>query len=250
VSNLVLLAGSRLEVKATSTQPLRGAVILLQGVSGPVPMTLDSAGTQVQGEIPIPSKNLTGFSIRLTDQAGLSSADETVFPITIEPDRPPVVKILQPSEAHTTVTMAARPVIVFDASDDYGIAHLTLHYQRAATQIAGDVTGAPTTPQSISIPVKAPAGGSRYEVPFDLAGASPPWREGDLIDYWIEATDNNDVTGPGVTTTARRQFEIVSPEAKQAEIMDRLRQAAASLGSLSDAQEKASHDVGKAIPQK
>jgi hypothetical protein len=250
VGNLMLLAGSRLEIKAPATVPLREAVVIEQGVSRQVPMTLDGTGTQVQGEIPIPAKDLTGFSIHLTDRAGLISTDETVFPITIEPDLPPAVKIVQPSEPHVTVTMAARPVIVFDAVDDYGIAHLTLHYQRTAAQVTGDVTGAPDLPQSISIPVKLAAEGTRYEVPFDLTGASPPWREGDVIDYWVEATDNNDVTGPGVTTTPRAQFEIVSPAAKQAEIMDRLRQAAASLGDLSNTQEKASADVGKTIPQK
>jgi len=251
VSNLVLLAGSRLEVKATATTPLRGAVLLLQGIAQLVPMTLDAAGTEVQGDIPIPAKDLTGFSVRLTDRAGLSSTDEAVFPITIEPDRPPAVKIVQPSEPHATVTMAARPEIVFDASDDYGISRLTLHYQRAGAQVAGIPAAAASAPQAIAIPVHAAEEeGTRYRVALDMASLSPPCREGDLMDYWIEAVDNNNVTGPGVTTTPRQQFEIVSPEAKQAEIMDRLRQAAADLGGLSDAQEKASHHVGEAIPQK
>jgi hypothetical protein len=62
--------------------------------------------------------------------------------------------------------------------------------------------------------------------------------------------DNNTATGPSVTRTDRQQFAIISPEAKQAEILARMKQNASDLNTLSDTQEKASHAVGEVILRK
>ena len=70
------------------------------------------------------------------------------------------------------------------------------------------------------------------------------------MNYWIEAVDNTTVTGPGVTKTEHKQFGVVSAEEKQAEILERLKQNAAEIDSLSGTQQKISNDVGEAIPKK
>ncbi len=53
-----------------------------------------------------------------------------------------------------------------------------------------------------------------------------------------------------MTKTDHQQFGVISVEAKQAEIMDRLKQNAAEIDTLSNAQQKINNDVGEAIPQK
>ena len=115
--------------------------------------------------------------------------------------------------------------------------------------MAGEETPTPEV-QHIMVPVKSAKEGTHYEVVLDVAAQTPPWHEGWTVNYWIEATDNNTATGPGVTKTEHQQFGILTPEAKQAEIMERLKQNASEIDTLSGTQEKVSHDVGEAIPQK
>jgi len=250
-TELALLAGSHLKVRATSTDPLKSAKVVLQGVTQTIDATLDSAGTHIEADIPIPAKDLAGFSLHLVDQSGVSSANETVYPIQIIPDAPPVVKILEPTDDHETITLRAKPVIAFDASDDYGLTSLTIDYQIIPPMIAGaEDAQPPSDVQSIPVKIKTTQEGRHYDYVLDVAAQNPAWKEGDTINYWIEAKDNNTVTGPGVTKTDHQQFGVISVEAKQAEIMDRLKQNAAEIDRLSNAQQKINNDVGEAIPQK
>jgi hypothetical protein len=250
-TELSLLAGSHLQIHAVSKDPLKSAKVVLQGMSQTIDVSLDSTGTQLQASIPIPAKDLTGFSIHLVDQTGVPSANETVYPISLVPDNPPVVKILEPADDHETITLRAKPVIAFDASDDYGLAKLTIHYQLIPPMIAGEEDiRPPSEVQSVPIPVKSAKEGHVYRYVLDVSSQTPPWQEGYTVNYWVEATDNNTATGPGITKTDHKQFGIISVEAKQAEILDRLKQNAAEINTLSDTQQKINTDVGEAIPSK
>jgi hypothetical protein len=250
-TELSLLAGSHLRVHAISAGPLKSATLVLQGLSRTIEATLDASGTQLDADLPIPAKDLSGFSIHLVDVAGMSSTDETVYPIVLLPDNPPVVKILEPADDRETITLRAEPVIVFDASDDYGLTQLTIHYQVAAPVVVGEQNNQPASEvQNIPIKIKPAQEGHRYEYVVDVAAQNPPWQEGYTVNYWIEAVDNNTVTGPGVTRTDHRQFEIISVEAKEAEILERLKQNADEIDAVSGKQQKINDDVGEAIPQK
>jgi hypothetical protein len=247
-TELSLLVGSHLHVKATSTDALKSAKVVLQGLEKTIDVTLSAGGTQLEADIPVPAKDLTGFSIHLVDESGVSSANETVYPITLVPDNPPVVKIVEPADDQETITLRAKPVIAFQASDDYGLTKLTISYQLIPPMAAGATDAQPPSDvQSISIPIKP---GRDYEYVLDVGAQTPGWQEGDTVNYWVEATDNNTATGPGVTKTEHKQFGVISVEAKQAEILERLKQNAAEIDSLSTTQQKINNDVGETIPQK
>jgi hypothetical protein len=250
-SDLSLLVGSRLIVRAVTADPLQSATVVLQGTNQTVDATLDPTGTHLEADLPIPAKDLAGFSIHLVDQGGVHSTNETVYPIELIPDNPPVVKVLQPAADHETITIHARPLIAFDAGDDYGVARLTIEYQVVPPSAAGqENSGAPVEVEQIPIDIDDTQKTAHYEYVLDVSAQNPPWQEGSTVNYWIEAVDNNGVTGPGVTKTGPRQFSVVSPEAKQAEILERLKANAAEINSLSDTQQKISNDVGEALPRK
>jgi len=249
-TGLSLLAGSHLKIKAAATEALKSASVVLQGTSQQVEMTLDSTKTQLEADVLVPAKDLTGFSLHLVDTTGLSSANETVYPVDLVPDKAPLVKITEPTAESETVTLRAKPVIAFDASDDYGLTKLVLNYQTVPPPVAGEDTSAPAPIVQIPIRIKAAKEGMHYEYVLDIAAQSPAWKEGWTVNYWIEAVDNNTATGPGVTKTEHKQFGILSPEAKEAEILARLKQNASDIDTLSDTQQKVSHDVGETIPKK
>ena len=250
-TELSLLVGSHLHIKATSTDPLKSAKVILQGLTKTIDVSLASGGTQLTADIPIPSKDLTGFSLHLVDEAGVNSANETVYPITLVPDNPPVVKIIQPADDQETITLRAKPVIAFEASDDYGLTKLTINYQLIPPMIAGETDARPPSEvQSITVPIKPANQGRDYEFALDVAAQAPAWQEGYTVNYWVEATDNNTATGPGVTKTEHKQFGVISIEAKQAEILGRLKQNAADIDALSTTQGRINNDVEETIPRK
>jgi hypothetical protein len=250
-TELSLLAGSHLKLKAACSDALKSVKVILAGTTQVVDGMLDSSGTHIEADIPIPAKDLVGFSLHLVDQAGVSSANETVYPIVLVPDAAPVVKVLEPVDDHETITLRAKPVIAFEAGDDYGLTSLTLNYQIIPPMVAGaEDTAPPSVVQSIAITIKPVKEGRHYEYTLDVSAQNPAWKEGDTVNYWIEAKDNNTVTGPGVTKTDHKQFGVISIEAKQAEIMERLKQNAAEIDTLSNTQQKINNDVNEAIPQK
>jgi hypothetical protein len=250
-TQLSLLAGSRLMVDATSLDPLKSAKVILQGTNQTVDATLDPTGTHLEADIPIPARDLTGFSIHLVDQAGVSSANDTVYPIVLVPDNPPVVKIVEPTEDKETVTLRAKPVIAFTASDDYGLAQLTIKYQMSVTPVAGQVsTGPPAQVHSIPIKVKKAGEGQDYEYELDIGTQNPPWQEGQAVNYWVEAIDNNTATGPGTASTDHKEFDIISVAAKREEIMERIKKNVGEIDDISGTQTKIKTDVDNAIPQK
>jgi hypothetical protein len=250
-TELSLLAGSHLKIRADSADPLKSATIVLQGMTQTIPATIDSSGTHLEADVPIPARDLTGISLHLVDQAGVNSANETVYPVVLVPDNPPTIKIVQPADDHETITLRAKPVIAFTATDDYGLSQLTIHYQLIPPMIAGETDSRPPSDvQHIDIKVKPAKEGHEYEYVLDVAAQSPPWQEGYTVNYWIEATDNNTATGPGITKTDHKQFGVISIEAKQEEILERLKQNAAEIDTLSGSQQKINNDIGEAIPQK
>ena len=244
-SDLSLLAGSHLKITAHSTKPLKSASVILTGTKQTEAATLNADGTQIDADLPIPAKDLTGFSVHLVDTASVESVNDTVYSIVVIPDHPPKLKIIEPADSHESITLQAKPVVVFEAGDDYGLSKLTLHYRAGHPPVAGQSTEPPPV-KDISIDPKSTTNG-RYTQPLDATGQSPAWTEGTTISYWIEAVDNNTATGPGTTKTDPQQLEIVSTETKQAELLDRLKQNAAEIDTLSDTQQKASMSLGETI---
>lgn len=249
-TNLSLLAGSHLHLSATASVPLKSASVLLQGGDRAIAMTLDPTKTRLEADIPIPAKDLTGLSLHLVDEAGVNSANDAVYAVEIVPDKPPVIKIGQSAGGTESITLRAKPVIAFDASDDYGLTQLSLNYQAVPPAIAGQDSEPSPEIHRIPIPIQAGPQATHGEYTLDVAAQIPAWQEGWTVDYWIEAVDNNTATGPGITRTDHRQLEIVSAEAKQAEILSRLKEDAADINTLSDRQEKASRDLRESVPDK
>jgi len=248
-SDLSLLAGSRLKIQMASSSSLRSATVVLQGLPKPVELKLDG-DKHANGEVLIPAKDLTGISIHLVDDLGVKSVNETVYPVTIIRDNPPQVAISEPQGERQTVTLRAKPVLVFNANDDYGLSKINLMFQLIPPTLPGQEAPPPPPPRAIEVKLNDANGGTSYHYQLDLASLSSSLAEGWSVNYWIEAMDNNNVTGPGISKSERKQLAIVSPEEKQAEIFERLKQNADAIDSLSNTQQKISNEVGDALQKK
>lgn len=239
-ASLSLLSGSRLRLQVTSTLPLKSATLKPRGEGEPILMTLYGT-TTAAGEIIIPISGLDGFSIALISADGAPSVDDTLYRVQIIQDQPPAITLLQPSAENETITLRASPVIEFEVADDFALTALALCYQVTIPSETEQETVTGT--MRISFPLPDGAGSRRITHPWSLASITPAPALGATVTYWVEATDNNTASGPGVSESRRQQFSIVSMETKRAEILERIGQTGESLKSISDKQRKLSEEI-------
>ncbi len=177
--------------------------------------------------------------LHAVDGDGIGIDPPPSFTVTPLEDHPPTVALSgpQPTEA---VTVHAKVPIIIDATDDFALARLELHAQIGAARSTAEATsgehGAAPAPAVDS--AAAPKAIATFP---DAAGAAATTRRavvqigalagmGDQLVLTGFATDANDVTGPGQTTSAPILLRVVSDEALRQEI-DRL---------LNEARERAS----------
>jgi hypothetical protein len=190
VTGLKLLAGSKLALRVKANTPLNRGRILLFGQSRDHPLVEAAMApsmkdaTVEEGEIQIPSSEVTGFGLRLADVDGVESRSGTIYPIELVPDQPPEIKLITPPRREELLTAGAALLITFEGKDDFGIARAVLHYAVDWTEGAKD--------QAIELEL---AGSRPKELVrrFDwkIGELRPAVREGQVIDYWIELTDAN-----------------------------------------------------------
>ena len=257
-SDLSLLAGSVLRLRIQSTLPLQAAAVVCQGIPDKVEMRLEGPDKKAaDAELKIPAKGLTGFSFHLESQAGLASSNDTVYQVEIVPDAPPVVRIVTPEEPEVSITVKAKPKLVFEVSDDFALSKVRLCYEIGEpAPSANDEVPPPVAQTPVEFDLKqiqaqaAPGVPATLTYQWDVSAQKPPWREGDVINYWIEAVDNNDATGPGVTQSKKQHFSIVTPEVMQAETLKKLQAVTDSMHQMYEKEKKASDVLGKPLENK
>ncbi len=230
LGDLSILSGSRLILKVTTNNPIRAdlakgmpfnAVHLVntEGVA-PVRLTIDPKDPrQLTAEVPMPPKT-SGFSIHLRDTNDLKNKDPAVYRVDLVPDKDPTVRINYPERKEELVTRIATLEIGFDAADDFGLANLYLKYKI-------DEGDEQSIPLDINKPGQPLPRSLHKRYAWAISKLTPrsttqPTLEGSNVEYWLEAEDNNNVTGPGRGMSEHYSARVVSEAEKRAEILARL----------------------------
>ena len=237
LGDLTLLAGGRLLLKVTASKELsRGSVHLL-GLTNQIPLKLDKNAAIATAEIPLPTSGLTGFSVHLVDKFKMESKDDAVYRVDLVPDKAPVVRITFPERKEELITQLATVLVGFEALDDFAVSKIFLRYS---------VDGG--SAQGVEMVLDDPTQRSvrrRYE--WKVGALKPLIPEGSLVEYWIEAQDNNDVTGPGLGVSERYVVKVVSESEKRADLMARVGDSIGSIGEVAKDQESLSKRLGDVI---
>lgn len=233
---LTLFPGSRIRVVARASQPLGLIELRFAGDNAPatVSLTIDPAAPRVaRGEFTVPAAGITSLSLPLTSTDGIAAMDTTDYPVRMETDRIPTVRIEEPVTTSDTIVPAARLAVRARVRDDFALARVEL-----VTEIAG---GAQTR-RSLTV-------GENGIVTHTFMPVSekPPLAEGAQLTWWIEATDNNNVTGPGVGSSERRQLAIVSFAQKQEEMLKRLEETSRRMEDVARRQGEVRDTLGEAL---
>lgn len=241
VNNLSLLAGSRLKVVLKTNMPIDKGALVLAGIDREIPLQIDSQDkSTLRREFEIPPKDLTGFSVRLVSTDGVSSSESAVYRIDLLPDHEPTVKITVPSRREELATPQATIQIAFEAQDDFGIGKATLHF---------------TVDQGEEKTIDFDLGGRvektmirRFE--WKLSSLQPKPELGSIIEFWITATDCNNVTGPGIGTTEHYQTKLVTGDEKRLDLTNRLRETMGALNEITGSQQELNKNLGEPLFEK
>ena len=225
----VALVGTRVEIDGTASTPLaRGALVPVGDpaaavtLPGPLSLTLDGARFH------------TAFTLRgdlryrfdVEDSLGHRNADPVTYQISTIEDRPPYVELRAP-EADATIPKSMQVDLVVHASDDFGISRLTLVHKR---EREGEDLQEPEKHTALVLhdgtavdpegnPVgREPAAELLKTHHWDLSalGLFP----GDFISYWIEAEDNDEVSGHKTARTPTYRLRLPTLGELYAELRD------------------------------
>ena len=240
-ADLPLLAGSRLQLTVHANKEIATAGLRLAGLNTEMPLHISPVDQKLlTGEISVPQAGLTGFTVQLCDTNGLTAKELTLYQIDILPDKPPTVILTLPERKEELVTTRAVVLLGIEARDDFGVAKLTLHYRSSAIR-AGQEQNV-----ELNLDGKTPRMLQRRHE-WDLANISNVLPANTAIEYWIEAQDTNDVTGPGRAATEHYWLKVVSTDDKRTDLMNRLDDYLGTLDKVAEDEEQLNKNVGSLI---
>ncbi len=169
----------------------RGEDIALSGIPG-----------GFEGSFRITGNDTMRISVR--DSMGLTSERTIQYPVVAYRDEAPVVELLSP-EGDRQLPRSSQVTLTYRAGDDYGLSVVRLRYKREGAE--GDFRS-----------LELFSGGSgrdeeavqemEDQYQWDLSGQN--LYPGDCVVYYLEALDNNTITGPGYQRTGTRRLEVPS----------------------------------------
>jgi hypothetical protein len=142
----------------------------------------------------------TTYRLHLLDTDGYENADPLWRSLAQTRDQPPLVNLVAPSDKISVQTGAVVDLTV-EARDDYGLGAVRLVYRVNYTEELRELVKFPhdKTPELKS--------NDRYK--WSLSTST--FKAGDRIEYWAEALDRNNVTGPGKGESRHFVLELVNP---------------------------------------
>ena len=187
--------GTEVRISARADRDLEQAVAVLNGslvkldAQGPGKRLLSGSFTLAQ-----PGQ----WSLRFLDQKSRTLAEGPKRPIEITADQPPTVTIDEPSQRLLEVDPLGKVALLWSASDDYGLAQVTLVLQQPGAKEERIVLEAPAAP------AKRLRGAYTWELaPLKL-------RAGDKVSYYLEARDNDAVDSPQRGVSATQALKVFS----------------------------------------
>jgi len=197
----------------------------------------------LSGQYTVPAKVLNGISIYMVDTENMESRDSAVYRVEIIPDKVPAVRITYPDRKEELVTRQATMLIGMDIMDDFLISKVRLRYRIEGLENGEDKS------------VDLETGGEqpqrlRRRFEWKLGDFKPLMSEGTRFEYWIEAEDNNNATGPGIGSSEHQFGKVVSVEEKRADLLNRAGDYLGSINDVASDQEKLNHSLGQIIREK
>ncbi len=199
--DIVALPGTRVTVSGRASKELASGSMHFSDSSR---TGLQPEGVSFTGSFVIADP--MSYSVHVRDTEGLGNRSPIEYQIRVLPDAPPTVAITQPGRNMDIA--GGDPIGLFiESSDDYGISSLVLRYRLSHSRYVRPQQDY----QAVSVPLPK-------DTPRD-ADVSYVWDLGpldlvpeDVVEYFVEAYDNDTVNGPKSARSAMYTLRLPSLE--------------------------------------
>ena len=229
--------GSEVTINIESSKDLDSGNLKFLGLDNQMPLSVNEANKKEGvAKIKIPSQSLSGFSVSLTDSEEMDSKNNAIYKISLLTDLPPEIRITYPKRSEELVTRKATLLIKYEATDRFGVNSINLKYKREENEIV-------TIPLMKEETAKKQISDS-YE--WNLGSLKTGLSEGDQIEYWLEASDQN-ISGLNISSSDKLSLKVVTPEEKRADLLGRTSDALGSVDEATNDQENLNKDLESII---
>ena len=229
--------GSEVTINIESSKELDSGNLKFLGLDNQMPLSVNKANKKEGvAKIKIPSQSLSGFSVSLTDSDEMDSKNNAIYKISLLTDLPPEIRITYPKRSEELVTRKATLLIKYEAIDRFGVNSINLKYKREENEI-------------VTIPLMKEEASKKqisdsYE--WNLGSLKTGLSEGDQIEYWLEASDQN-ILGLNISSSEKLSLKVVTPEEKRADLLGRTSDALGSVDEATNDQENLNKDLESII---
>jgi hypothetical protein len=218
---IVALPGTRVAISARSDRKIAKARLRLSDKA--LPFKID-AGNYLSTELTVTRAGRYRFD--LADTQGHEWTDSKGHPIDIEVDHPPVVVLNQPAQ-DLEIRHRDKLRLLYNATDDFGLGEIRLVWR--VTERSGS--------ENRRLLSRISAGTrrtSRRSFLWDLVELR--LEPGERLQFYIEATDNDTVSGPKVGRSATCNVKVFSADEHHRQLLKQVQSAwEGLLTSLADA---------------
>lgn len=202
--DLTTIKGTRVHWRLEASKPLRSAEIVMQDQSV-IPLTINSLSSQESEGNYIPERT-TVYTFRLTDTAGIVSADPVEYTLRLITDETPMVRLLEPDK-DTDINESMLLPLIGDIQDDFGFSQLTLRFKLDETKgfIKPDDQYRTLDLSSLLIPGLTQMS-FRHNwnlMPLNLIPE-------DVVSFYLEVADNDAISGPKFARSVVRRLRFPS----------------------------------------
>ena len=229
--------GSEVTINIESSKELDSGNLKFLGLDNQMPLSVNEANKKEGvAKIKIPSQSLSGFSVSLTDSDEMDSKNNAIYKISLLTDLHPEIRITYPKRSEELVTRKATLLIKYGAIDRFGVNSINLKYKREENEI-------------VTIPLMKEEASKKQisdSYNWNLGSLKTGLSEGDQIEYWLEASDQN-ISGLNISSSEKLSLKVVTPEEKRADLLGRTSDALGSVDEATNDQENLNKDLESII---
>lgn len=219
------LPGTQVTLNARVLVPAAAVELIVEPATGGTPdqakkIPAKLVGDQVSANLTIESP--ARYRVAVVTTTGDRKIEQTPRAIETEPDQPPAVQLMAPADV-LDVSNLRRVELAYVIEDDFGVTSAELVWEggkdrgRKAITLDGERGADPARVQ----------GRVQGKLMWDIAEIQVP--SGGNVRYWIEAKDNDNVTGPNVGKSRELSLRVVSPRERHEETLSRQQEVAEKL---------------------
>jgi len=205
--DVAALKGTRVSLRGAASKNLREGMIVF-GNGTRQPLTI--RGERFETSFPLSEE--TRYRIELKDVDGLENRNPVSYALTILPDNHPTVSIIYPGR-NVDIAGDQKLLLGVEARDDFAISRLRLGYRLSHSRYE------PPTEEFRFSEIPFPRGfASEVHVTHEWNLTPLSLVPEDVIEYFVEAFDNDDVSGPKSSRSQMYLLRLPSLEEVFAEL--------------------------------